>query len=184
MRNQILSKYFWVLGCCFVFSVLAQSDDWPQWRGIERSGNWLETGIVDKFPPGGPKLRWSSSIGSGYSGPSVSGGKVFVMDRLVKSTGTGEPKYLHEGKPPRNVNFVRKLLPGAERIVCLNEKDGKLLWSYEWDCSYTTVAAYAIGPRVTPSVDDDRVYSLGAEGHLFCHKVDNGKVLWSKDFKK
>ena len=184
MRNQFLSKYFWVLGCCFVFSILAQSDDWPQWRGIERSGNWLEKGIVDKFPVGGPKLRWSSSIGSGYSGPSVSGGKVFVMDRLVKSTGSGEPKYLHEGKPPRNVNFIRKLLPGAERVVCLNEKDGKLLWSYEWDCSYTTVAAYAIGPRVTPSVDDDRVYSLGAEGDLFCHKANNGKVLWSRDFKK
>ena len=170
--------------CFLVVPFSVQSEDWPQWRGVERDGNWDVTGIIDRFPDEGPRLRWVASLGSGYSGPSVAKGKVFVMDRLVKPLDSDGAKLLHEGKPPRNINFVRKLLPGSERIVCLNEKDGSLLWSYKWDCDYTSVAAYAIGPRVTPTVDDSRVYSLGAEGNLFCHNVNNGEVIWSRDFKK
>ena len=184
MINQLLSKYCLVLTCFYLFTITVESDDWPQWRGNDRSGNWNESGIIESFPAGGPKLRWSASIGSGYSGPSVSNGKVFVMDRLVKPLGAGGAKDLHDGNPPRNINFVRKLLPGSERILSLSEKDGSLLWSREWDCSYTTVEAYAIGPRVTPTVDSERVYSLGAEGNLFCHNVNDGKKIWSRDFKQ
>ena len=84
MINQLLSKYCLVLTCFYLFTITVESDDWPQWRGNDRSGNWNESGIIESFPTGGPKLRWSASIGSGYSGPSVSNGKVFVMDRLVK----------------------------------------------------------------------------------------------------
>jgi outer membrane protein assembly factor BamB len=44
--------------------------------------------------------------------------------------------------------------------------------------------SYPGGPRCTPTVDEDRVYALGAEGHLFCLKTDDGSVLWKKDFKQ
>jgi len=97
---------------------------------------------------------------------------------------SAEAKLLHKGPPPRNINFVRKLLPGKERLVCLNEADGKRLWAHEWDCPYTTVAAYAIGPRATPTVDGDRVYALGAEGNLFCLSTKDGSVVWQRDFKR
>lgn len=162
---------------------LGQAADWPQWLGAKRDANWNETGIIESFPKGGPTLRWKTKLGGGYSGPSVSNGKVFVMDRLAKPLKSGNAKFLHDGPPPGNINFVRKLLPGVERVVCLNEKDGDVVWVHEWDCDYTTVAAYAIGPRVTPTVDGNRVYALGAEGNLFCLNTINGKVIWSRDFK-
>src|SRR5262245_34641371 len=54
----------------------AWADDWPQWMGPKRDGVWRETGILDKFPNGGPKVRWRAPIGMGYSGPAVAGGKV------------------------------------------------------------------------------------------------------------
>ena len=41
---------------------------------------------------------------------------------------------------------------------------------------------YAIGPRATPTVDGDRVYVLGAMGHLLALDVKDGTVLWQKDF--
>ncbi len=164
--------------------VLGQADDWPQWLGPERNAIWKETGIIDKFPAKGPALRWKSLLGGGYSGPSVANGKVYVMDRWAKPVDPEKSKFLHDGPPPRNINFVRKLLPGTERVVCLEEKDGSVKWVHEWDCDYTTVAAYAIGPRVTPTVDGDRVYALGAEGHLVCLDAKDGKVKWNRDFKK
>src|SRR3954462_1871572 len=59
----------------------AQADDWPQWLGPQRDGVWRETGILDKFPKDGLKVRWRSEIGAGFSGPAVVGDRVYVMDR-------------------------------------------------------------------------------------------------------
>ena len=169
---------------CVGFSSTSQSDDWPQWLGPSRDAVWREDGIIDRFPEEGPRLRWKTKLGAGYSGPAVVKGRVFVMDRPMPGLDPTKARLLHDGPPPRNVNFIRKLLPGSERLVCLSESDGKMIWVHEWDCPYTTVAAYAIGPRATPTVDGERVYALGAEGNLFCLSSLNGSVIWFRDFKK
>ena len=46
----------------------ARADDWPQWLGPQRDGIWRESGILDKFPKDGPKVRWRTPIGLGYAG--------------------------------------------------------------------------------------------------------------------
>src|SRR5688572_10785058 len=61
-----------------------RADDWPQWLGPKRDGVWREGGLVDKFPAGGPVVRWRAEIGPGYTGPAVAGGRVYVMDRQAK----------------------------------------------------------------------------------------------------
>src|SRR5689334_18986941 len=59
-----------------------RADDWPQWLGPKRDGIWRETGLLDKFPEKGPKLRWRAELAHGYSGPAVSQGKVYITDFL------------------------------------------------------------------------------------------------------
>src|SRR5262249_33146335 len=59
----------------------ARADDWPQWLGPRRDGVWRETGILAKFPVGGPKVVWRVDLGAGFTGPAVAGGRVYVMDR-------------------------------------------------------------------------------------------------------
>ncbi len=145
--------------------------DWPQWLGPERDGVWRETGIVEQFPAGGLQFRWRTPIGGGYTGPAVSKGRVFVMDRQLAKGTTN----------PANA-FARGEIAGTERVLCLNEADGKILWQHEYDCPYTV--SYAAGPRATPAVHDGKVYSLGSEGNLFCLDAKKGKVIWSRDFKK
>jgi len=145
--------------------------DWPQWLGPQRDAVWRETGIVEKFPADGLKYRWRVPIGGGYAGPAVAKGRVYVMDRLLAKDTTA----------PDNP-FARGEIPGIERVLCLNETDGKILWQHQYDCVYTV--SYASGPRATPSVSDGKVYTLGAEGNLVCLDAEKGVVLWSRDVKR
>lgn len=148
-----------------------RGDDWPQWLGPQRDGVWREAGIIEKFPAGGPPVRWRREIGGGYAGPAVANGRVYVADRLLAQGGS------NPADP-----FARGTIPGTERVLCLDEADGTILWQHEYDCPYTI--AYPAGPRATPVVSDGRVYTLGAEGNLLCLDTKTGKVIWSRDFKK
>jgi len=149
----------------------AFADDWPQWFGPKRDAVWRETGILETFPPEGPKVRWRTPIGGGYAGPAVAGGRVYVTDRILEA-GAKDP-----GNP-----HVRGSAPSIERVLCLNEADGKILWKHEYPCLYTV--SYPAGPRTTPVVHEGKVYALGAEGHLFCFEAETGKVVWSRELKK
>ena len=64
---------------------------------------------------------------------------------------------------------------GRERILGLNEADGRVLWQHEYECPYNI--SYPAGPRACPAVDGNRVYTLGAEGNLHCLEVATGKTL-------
>ena len=148
----------------------ARADDWPQWLGPQRDSVWRETGIVRKFPTNGPPVIWRTAIGAGYTGPAVAGGRVYLTDRQL-SQGANNP-----ANP-----FDRGVIPGTERVLCLDEATGKILWHYDYDAPYTM--SYPAGPRATPIIDSGKVYSLGAEGKLLCLNASDGKVLWSHDFK-
>src|SRR5207237_1520644 len=56
---------------------------------------------------------------------------------------------------------------------------GKEVWKHEYKARYTI--SYPLGPRVTPTIEDDRVYTLGAVGHLFCFDAATGHIVWQKN---
>lgn len=160
MRNRVARR----LACCclcvpalvvLVAVAPAAADDWPQWGGPNRDIVWREKGIVKTLPTNGLLPRvWSTPIGEGYSGPAVSDGRVYVTDR-IKSEGT-------------------------ERVLCLDGADGKVLWKHEYRARYTV--SYDAGPRMTPLIDQNRVYTIGAMGHMFCFNATSGQILWQKNF--
>ncbi|MCA8995895.1 MAG: PQQ-binding-like beta-propeller repeat protein [Planctomycetaceae bacterium] len=156
-----------VLGLFGLMATFAAAEDWPQWMGPQRDNIWREKGIVDKFPEGGPKVLWRTPLAGGYAGPAVADGRVFVTDYTSSENVKVD-------------NFQRKEFTGTERVLCLDEQTGKKLWEHEYPVKYTV--SYPAGPRCTPTVDGDRVYFLGAEGHLFCCDVKKGTVHWSKHF--
>lgn len=133
----------------------AGADDWPQWRGPQRDGVWRETGLIQRFESEQIKLRWRVPISSGYTGPTVAAGRVYVMDRLI------EPEQ-------------------SERVHCLDWQTGETLWVHTYAARYVGIG-YAAGPRASVSIDEGRAYSLGAAGHLFCLDAAEGNVVWSHD---
>jgi outer membrane protein assembly factor BamB len=89
---------------------------------------------------------------------------------------------LPEGVRNPTSGFTNATVRGKERILCLDDKDGQLVWKQEYDCTYQI--AYPAGPRTTPAVSDGKVYTLGAMGDLYCCDAANGKVLWTKNLHK
>lgn len=134
---------------------MAAAEDWPQWRGPDRDGNWRETGIVEKFSSAELKIKWRAAIGSGYCGPTVADGRVYVMD-LMREPAT------------------------SERILCFDETSGQELWSIAYPCSYGKVQ-YPAGPRASVTIDRGKAYALGSTGRIHAVDAKTGKILWQKD---
>ncbi len=151
---------------------LAVADDWPQWMGPNRDGVWAETGLLDKFPEGGPKKLWSVPINGGYAGPAVAGGKVYVTDRILGK---------NVSNPADPFDTETKVV-GGERVMCLDAKTGAEVWKHEYPVAYQV--SFGAGPRCTPTVSGGKVYTLGAMGDLVCVTADKGELVWKKDFKK
>ncbi len=170
-RRRLIWAMMLLFSASFVVGGSARGDDWPQWLGPKRDGVWRETGILEQLPKSGPKVLWRTPIGGGYSGPAVAGDHVFITDRI-----------LPPGAKNPESGFNKSQIPGTERILCLDDATGKVLWKHEYDCTYDL--QYPAGPRTTPVVHDSKVYALGAMGDLFCLGAADGKVIWSKNLPK
>ncbi|NQU25241.1 MAG: PQQ-binding-like beta-propeller repeat protein [Candidatus Nealsonbacteria bacterium] len=146
--------------CVAMLALLAFSpatslaDDWPQWRGPNRDGVWSESGIVEKFAESRIERRWRTPISSGYSGPTVAAGRVYVTDRVT------EPQQI-------------------ERVHCFDSRNGRPIWSHEYPCRYVKVG-YTAGPRASVTLAGGRAFALGTMGHLHCLDAADGRVLWKK----
>ena len=130
------------------------ADDWPGFLGPERAAVWHEQGILRQFPAEGLKVTWRTPIGAGYGGPAVAAGRVFIGDAIKREGAT------------------------VERVVCLDEQTGQIVWTHETPQPDYGKIAYNSGPRTTPAVEGDRVYFLGAAGDLLCLKTQTGDVVW------
>lgn len=138
---------------------------WPQWMGPQRDGVWEDSGVGSKFPQGGLAEIWSTAIGSGYAGPALADGHLYVMDWRPDA----------DAKDPQGS-------PGHERLLCLDAESGKVLWEQSWPAFYTI--DYPSGPRATPTVHGGHVYVLGAEGRLACYGTEDGAQKWARELKK
>jgi outer membrane protein assembly factor BamB len=92
------------------------------------------------------------------------------MDRVLDERAPSDVK--------TNWNY-RDKTRGHERVLCLDEATGKVIWKHSYPCAYAT--AYGSGPRATPTVCGDRVYALGAMGDLVCLDSTTGRVVWQKN---
>jgi len=132
--------------------------DWIHWRGPEQNGVSREKGLPDNFDPAkGVKgnVLWQQSYG-GRSAPLVLDGKLY----LLQGTGSG----VYEG----------------EQVVCFNEKDGKLLWSYRVNVFHTDIVSSRLGwTTLTADPATKTIYAHTTAGLLLALNSD-GKLVWSR----
>jgi outer membrane protein assembly factor BamB len=132
----------------------AVAADWPQWLGPNRDGSSSETVVPWKEAP---QVVWQHPVGEGNSSPVVGGGRVFVHAKVKDKN--------------------------EEEVTAWDAKSGKLLWQ----TSHPRAAfqsLYGNGPRATPVVSGNRIYTFGITGVLRCLDVDTGKQAWEVDTLK
>ena len=160
----------------FSFSILAiaisaaKGDDWPQWGGDDtRNMVSDETNLPASFVPGKKRsdgsgidmqttknVKWVARLGTeNYSGPVISGGKVFI--------GTNDV----------NLNDPRYKPTGGGVLLCLDEATGKLLWrlvvpKLETGKRSTDYDNMELGICSTPCVEGNRVYVVTNRSEVVC----------------
>lgn len=152
-------KGLFVLSVLLLSAAWAWTQDWPQWRGMNRDGHSMEMGLLKQWPKEGPKLLWQiDDLGSGYATPSVSSGRIYLMSN----------KGLED-----------------EFVNALDVKDGKELWSTRiGKVGNPNQNPNFPAARSTPTVDGALVYALGSDGDLVCLESATGKVRWHKSLRK
>ena len=126
--------------------------DYPQFLGPNRNATLHGIKLARDWAARPPRLVWRQPIGEGWSAFAV------VGDSAITQAQEGE----------------------EEKVVCYELKTGELKWSHS-DRARFEVAPAGIGPRATPTIVRDRVYTLGATGLLNCLDFATGKSIWSTD---
>jgi len=128
--------------------------DWPQWLGPNRDGKSAETVAPWK---GRLEPAWRQPVGEGHSSPVVAAGRVFLHAKIDSKE--------------------------VEEVVAFDAKDGKELWRKAYDRPpYKNI--YGNGPRSTPLVVGERVFTYGASGVLSCWNAGNGNLEWQRNLLK
>ncbi|MDX1501202.1 MAG: PQQ-binding-like beta-propeller repeat protein [Thermoanaerobaculia bacterium] len=142
-----------VLAALAAASVVADEGDWPRFLGPSSDSRSPEAPILTRWPEGGPPLVWALEVGEGYSMPSMASGRLYHFDR-------------HGDRA---------------RLTARDAATGREIWRTEYPTAYTDYYGYSGGPRASPLIDGDRVYTYGVEGRLRCHRAADGELVWEVD---
>ena len=130
-------------------ALAAQAAEWPQWRGLARDGKSAESGLLKQWPAAGPKVLWTATgLGEGYSSYSIAAGKLYTQGQQGKT----------------------------EFVIALDANTGKKLWQTPAGNSYNE--SRGNGPRGTPTIDGQMLYSMSADGTLSVINKTDGKKQW------
>ena len=124
--------------------------DFPQFLGQHRNGVVSGIKLNLDWDTHPPKLVWRQPIGAGWSGFAVVGNSAITQEQ--------EDTW--------------------EKVVCYELDTGEIKWSHQDSARYNTPPA-GLGPRATPTISGNRVYTVGSTGILNCLDFETGERLWT-----
>ncbi len=135
----------------------SNAGDWPQILGPNRDSQALdEQPLKTDWKADQPQVLWAQPIGSGYAGPAIAQGVVYLADRAGSE----------------------------ERLQALDLTTGKAKWQATWPGTYRSSMDPDSGPRAVPVIANGKAVCYGAAGDLVCIELANGKVLWNLPLRK
>jgi outer membrane protein assembly factor BamB len=130
-------------------NLVATATDWPEFRGWKRDGHYPDGRIEVSWPTNGLRELWRQPVGGGYASFAIADGVAWTIEQ-------------------RRDN---------EAVVAYDMGTGRELWAHVYAARFNEWMG-GEGPRATPTFNEGRLYSLGAQGHLKCLDALTGRVLW------
>ncbi len=128
------------------------AEDWPNFLGPRFDGTSVEKGLIQNWPSAGPPVLWSRALGASYSAPVTSRGRLILFHRLQDQ----------------------------EVVEAVDASTGAAIWTQSYPTAYVDRFGYNGGPRSSPTIDGERLYTFGAEGKLTCMDFETGEVIWQR----
>jgi outer membrane protein assembly factor BamB len=131
---------------------------WPRFLGSTYDG--VVDPVSDELDwTAKPAFVWSLEVGGGYGIGSIVSDRYFHFD-AVEDPASGQ------------------LL---ERLRAIDLAGGQPVWSSTQPIRYRDLLGYEDGPRSSPTIDGDAIFTLGVTGLLTCRKLVDGKLRWTVD---
>jgi len=172
--------------------------DWPTWRGPQRNGICLETGLLQDWTQQGPPLVWQAEgLGSGYSSIAVAAGRIYTMGRrrrpqsgtflIALDSSTGRELWstpCGQGNPnctPSVGNGMVYALGREGTLLCVNARTGKQVWSTHFAREFGGKMMSGWGYSESPLLDGDRlICTPGAKtAAIAALNSKTGNTIWT-----
>ncbi len=135
------------------------SGDWPRLLGNRFDGSVSQKPNFDVTKK--PRFVWSLDVGDGYGLGAVSDGKYYHFDAVKGPSGET-----------------------LERLRSIDLETGETIWESSIPQVYQDMYGYEDGPRSTPTLSKDSVFTLGVSGMLICRDRETSKERWKVDTNK
>ncbi len=135
-------------------ALAAMAADWPGWRGVNRDGRSPDTALLAAWPASGPPVIFRA-----------------------RGLGAGLSSVAISG----NRIFTMGDRDGSQYVLGLALADGKVLWSTRVGGAHADEYG---GPRATPAVSGDLVYTVGTDGDVVAVEAATGKERWRRSLPR
>lgn len=126
------------------------TNSYPQFLGPNRDGVLPGPRLARDWQSSPPIELWRHDVGAAWSAFAIEGNHAITQEQQ------GE----------------------EELVVSYDISTGARRWAHSDRSRYATTIA-GEGPRATPTISSNRVYTLGGAGVLNCLDLASGKVIWS-----
>jgi len=124
---------------------------WPQWRGPNRDNRSSDTGLLNRWPDGGPPLCWRvDGTGDGIASLAIANGRIFTTTTYADN----------------------------EFAVAVDEATGERLWATRIGPAVQENALMRWLSQRTPTIDGNRLFTFTNYGWLVSLDASIGKILW------
>ncbi len=125
--------------------------DFPQFLGPDRTAALAQLSLAKDWQQDPPVEKWRRSIGAGWSAFAVVNGYAVTMEQRGDD----------------------------ELVSCYRATDGQPVWSNAVKARHASALGF-VGPRSTPTIQNGRVFAMGATAILRCLRGEDGHTLWQR----